>query len=118
MSLQELEERPVKKRRFFVEDLPDDSSSLYLEPRLSSEETALSETASGAISTGIDKESVARSQNYEEKTSEVHHTTTNKLDTELFASILGRNVPASTIRKLDELSGGNVEQGISTSCRR
>jgi hypothetical protein len=87
MSHADIEERPKKKRRFFVDDI--DEPALNPEPSLPDEvkpETA--ETVNGM---------------QEEKAV--------GFDPEGLEAIIGEKLSLGDVKKLEDLSGGNLEQG-------
>jgi DNA repair protein RAD5 len=95
----ELEQRPAKKRRFFVEDSPVHDSSLNAEPSLPDEVDALPEAHQ---SHGEGEE-----QGHEE------NLTSNGFDVDLLSSFVGESLPGETVSKLRELSGGDIQRGNS-----
>ena len=84
MSYVELEERPVKKRRFFVdepEDTPIQDATVNPEPSLPGEINALPDHSSPGF------------------------------NAEVFNSVVGETLPDSDIQRLRELSDNNLERG-------
>lgn len=92
MSFGELEERPAKKRRFFVDDSPVKDSTFTTEASLPDEIDALPEAAIPTTNSGANGSS-------------------KPFDAKLFASFVGESVLASIVDKLRELSGNNIERG-------
>lgn len=96
MSQADWEEPPPKKRRFFVED-PIDDASLQTEPTLPDEVNALPETLHST--SGVQPPSAPTG-----------------FDEQLFASIVDdHNIAPSSIRRLRDLSGDNLERGMHSS---
>jgi DNA repair protein RAD5 len=91
MDLVDLEERPTKKRRFFVEDSPSPESkdAQSPEPLLSD---ALPETD-------------PHSSQGEEPISE-------GFDIDLLSSFVGEQLPDDTVQRLKELSGNDLQRGM------
>lgn len=101
MSFADVDERPAKKRRFFVdEESPIADPTLDPKPSLPDEINALSETVPDAAPAGETAD-----------TPDAGRDGTAGFDTELFASVVGEQVPQSTISKLQELSGGDIQRG-------
>lgn len=96
MSYGDLEERPAKKRRFFVDDSPAPDTTLTAETSLPDEVNALEETESGPASEGGKANGNGSDADF---------------DVSLLESFVGEPLPLSTIERLKELSGNNVERG-------
>jgi DNA repair protein RAD5 len=95
MGHPELEERPAKKRRFFVEDDLTPSSSTSTQstgPLLSSE---IQGSGTGA------------------NTLETTSTNNDAFDVELLASVIGETLSTSVVEQLRQASDGNIERGAS-----
>lgn len=101
MSFADVDERPAKKRRFFLDE---DSSiadhTLDPEPSLPDEINALPETLPDATAA---KETA--------ETPSIEQDAVGGFDTSLFASVVGEQVSESTIKRLQELSGGDIQRG-------
>lgn len=104
MSFAESPERPKKKRRFFVDDSPVQDHSFAAEPSLPDEINALPE-AQGS---------------YQQPSTTAANSSSDKtlsqqigFDAELFASIIGEQLPAKTISTLENVSGGDVQRAIN-----
>lgn len=95
----ELEQRPTKKRRFFVEDSPVHDSSLNAEPSLPDEVDALPEAP--------------RSDGEGEEQGHEENLTTNGFDVDLLSSFVGERLPEETVSRLKELSSGDIQRGNS-----
>ncbi|EOD44325.1 putative dna repair protein rad5 protein [Neofusicoccum parvum UCRNP2] len=102
MSFTDIEERPAKKRRFFVEDEPHPDSSFSHEPSLPDEVDALPDALPDA--------GVAAETN-------VLDTPQNAgpvgFDADLFASFVGEQVPADVLRRLQEVSENDIQRAIN-----
>jgi DNA repair protein RAD5 len=92
----DLEQRPAKKRRFFVEDSPVHDSSLSGEPSLPDEVNALPETG-----------------RRDERATDF--ASSDGFDVTLLCSFVGEQLPEETLSKLRELSDGDVQRGRSAS---
>lgn len=95
MSLQSLDERPAKKRRFFVEDEPVDDSTLSSVP----------DKIDAVPEPGQHVETVGEAP----VESDASNTA---FDADLFASFVGEQVPDSTLKKLQELSVNDIQRGM------
>ena len=95
MSLQSLDERPAKKRRFFVEDEPVDDSTLSSVP----------DKIDAVPEPGQHVETVGEAP-FESDASNT------AFDADLFASFVGEQVPDSTLKKLQELSVNDIQRGM------
>jgi hypothetical protein len=106
MSSPVSESRPVKKRRFFVED-PSDEDHEYLtsEDTHSPQPIKQSATENGAAeTTSSNPESTA-----------IANSELLGFDVNLLNAVAGEELPSSTVLKLRELSNGNIERGRSSS---
>ncbi|KAF2421570.1 DNA repair protein, RAD5 [Tothia fuscella] len=92
MSYGDLEQRPAKKRRFFVEDSPEKDNTLSAEASLPDEINALDQSA-GNTASGFVRE--------------------GEFDVSLLESFVGEPLSLETIEKLKDLSGNNVERAIN-----
>jgi DNA repair protein RAD5 len=90
MDFADLEERPTKKRRFFVEDSPDSESkdTRSPEPPLSD---ALPDTHLQA--------------------SQGDKPISEGFDIDLLSSFIGEHLPEETVQRLKELSGNDLQRG-------
>ncbi|KAK8209850.1 SNF2 family N-terminal domain-containing protein [Phyllosticta capitalensis] len=96
MSLQSLDERPAKKRRFFVKDEPVDDSTLSSVP----------DKIDAVPEPGQHVETVGEAP--------VESDGSNTaFDADLFASFVGEQVPDSTLKKLQELSVNDIQRAIN-----
>lgn len=112
MSQADVEQRPAKKRRFFVEDPPAADQTVYnatsASPEIASTPRIGGITASQhgqATSSNIYLHNDRSVQGVE-----VHH---EGFDTELFASFVGEVVPEETMEKLRVAAGDNMERAIN-----
>ncbi|EON70016.1 hypothetical protein W97_09282 [Coniosporium apollinis CBS 100218] len=103
MSFADVDERPAKKRRFFLdEDSPIADHTLDPEPSLPDETNALPETLPDATAA---KETA--------ETPSIEQDAAGGFDTSLFASVVGEQVPQSTIKRLQELTGGDIQRAVN-----
>jgi len=98
MSFGDLEERPAKKRRFFVDDSPVVDRTLSEEPSATDEANAFPEAPS-APSTAPQQRGVG-------------DVTSEAFDGDLLENFLGEHLPYSTVQRLKELSGDDIERGM------
>lgn len=89
----DIEQRPHKKRRFFVDD-PADDTTLSTEPSLPDEINTVPET--NAYATHVEQEQKA-----------------DVFDAETLKAVAGADVPDSAIRSLQGRFGNNLEQAIN-----
>jgi DNA repair protein RAD5 len=104
MSYGDLEERPAKKRRFFVDDSPPPDPTLAAEPSFPDELNALPESVQGPAATAgpTDRNGGAAES-------------VDGFDPSLLASFIGEQLPEPTIQRLKELSGNSIERGMFDS---
>lgn len=95
----ELEQRPAKKRRFFVEDSPVHDGSPNAEPCLPDKVDALPE--------------IDRSHGEGQEQGHERNLTSNGFDVDLLSSFVGEELPEETVSRLKELSGGDIQRGNS-----
>ncbi|OCK82335.1 hypothetical protein K432DRAFT_402989 [Lepidopterella palustris CBS 459.81] len=103
MSSADIEERPAKKRRFFVDDSPIADRTLHHQPSLPDEIDALPDTLP-------DAQPVDLTQDDEDHES---GPDSEGFDSELFASVIGERVPLSTLQKLKNLSDNDIQRAIN-----
>ncbi|KAF5015755.1 hypothetical protein F66182_12797, partial [Fusarium sp. NRRL 66182] len=97
-------ERPAKKRRFFVED---ENGTSHLN-------VSQQDTSSQADSPLNDQDSDMISENPIERTAAQQPVQdANGFDAQLFASIVGQDVPETTITMIQQAAGGNMERAIN-----
>lgn len=91
-NMADIDERPPKKRRFFVDEPPSDDPSVTTETSLPDEVNALPEVPAPAngVSSGGDV-----------------------FDADTFRAIAGDNVPGSAVRSLQGRFGNHLEQAIN-----
>ncbi|KAF2809134.1 DNA repair protein, RAD5 [Mytilinidion resinicola] len=106
MSSVEFQERPAKKRRFFVEDpsSPIVDRTLHHEPSLAD---ALPDATPDADA--IESIDLTQSDNEERTATE----NAGGFDGELFASVVGERVAPSVLRKLKEQCGDDIQKAIN-----
>lgn len=121
MSYPDVEQRPAKKRRFFVEDSPATDRTLHQEPSLADAIDALPETSpathkSGKSGTVSDDGRLTSSHTDTSTHNQTTPPTANGVagfDKELFASFVGQDVPTETLEKLRLVAGDNMERAIN-----
>ena len=100
MSLAELEQRPAKKRRFFVEDSPtEEETSPNSKPSSPNVQDAFAGTA----------------RSDDERQEQDHKGSSpplNGFDVDLLSSFVGEQLPEDTVLRLKDLSGGDIQRGI------
>ena len=118
MSCPDVEQRPAKKRRFFVEDPPIEDCTPYREPALPDELDALPETSPSTRTreTSIDGVHLSSSQtdistlpNGMGSDSGVEEG----FDNALFESFVGCTVSPGTLQKLRRVAGDDMERAIN-----
>jgi DNA repair protein RAD5 len=99
MSLEEVEERPAKKRRFLIGDslIPDRSGTPETSPS--------------------PEENTPQDPTPQSSSQEISNRASDPFDVELLNGIVGEELPASTVDRLRELSGNNTERGRHISAR-
>ena len=109
MSFADLEGRPSKKRRFFVEESPEDAT-LTLESTLPDEINSPRHVESNTTGSGSrpDQGAGRNSIHAEQGNSD---TPSNAFDVDLFVSIVGENVSNEAVEKLQQMCGNDVQQG-------
>ena len=109
MTSASLEARPSKKRRFFVEEEQSADATLASTPSLPDEIKAPSHTKSdNAVDTGENIDAAERNES---------STLQDAFDVDLFFSIVGEKVADEIIRKLQDISGNDVQRGMSLQVR-
>ncbi|KAK7558774.1 SNF2 family N-terminal domain-containing protein [Phyllosticta citricarpa] len=103
MSLGGFDERPAKKRRFFVEEEPANDSTLNNQPSLPDEIDAVPESGQHVVTIGDPPAD----------TKDTNDAPNAGFDADLFASFVGEQVPDSTLEKLQELSVNDIERAIN-----
>jgi DNA repair protein RAD5 len=97
-------ERPAKKRRFFVEDENGESHLQH---------GSQQNTSSQAYSPDDQGSDTINDQPIETTTAQQPARDTNEFDAQLFTSIVGQDVPETTIAKIRQAAGGNMERAIN-----
>ena len=118
MSYVDIEQRPTKKRRFFVDEpeLPD--ASPPSEPARQNDDGALPDT-SPSIRTRESSVDGAHLPSSQTDLSTNYNTTpkvgksNDGFDKNLLESFVGQSIPSETLEKLHVISGGNVERAIN-----
>lgn len=118
MDLPDIDNRPRKKRRFFVDDPPEAESSVSSNEALSKDADALSSTSPNTTSEGTISE---EAQPASSPTSISIHNDVNDLpqdgptgfDKETFQAFIGDKVATSTFEKIRAVSGDNMERAIN-----
>lgn len=106
MSYAEFQEPPPKKRRFFVED-PVEDETLHPEPSLPDELNALPDAHYGS------SDRIAGGVGNDANVITAPGATDNSgFDIELFSSIVGEQLPPSTLQRLQEQSGNDLQRGM------
>lgn len=107
MSCADVMERPTKKRRFFVEEESVQDQSFSAEPSFPDELNAIPDTAADAPSRLDPDQAPSATDN------QVHQdsSTANGFDPELFSSVVGEQLPATTISTLQSICGDDVQRG-------
>ena len=104
MSSVDIEERPAKKRRFFIDDSPIADRTFQHEPSSGEGIDALQKT----IPNGKPIDSTDLAEHYRDLDS---NGAGEEFDSELFAGVIGEQVPPSVIQKLKDLSGSDLQRG-------
>jgi DNA repair protein RAD5 len=107
MNAPELEHRPAKKRRFFVDDaendLPQDTSSLPF--------GASSSRPSSSTSTNVQLKSSETEVG--DLQSQDANTTPAEFDATTFSAFVGEDVPPDTLQKISDAAGNDLERAIN-----
>ncbi len=124
MSYLDIEQRPAKKRRFFVEESPVVDRTLQHGPTLSDEVDALptsppslgnKDSANGTVSpassqlNGTRADAGGKGKHNAPETQGEH---AEGFDTGTFASFVGEEVEPETLSRLREAAGGDMERGM------
>ena len=117
MSFPDVEQRPAKKRRFFVKDPPVEDQSLYSKPASRDEISALLETSPRTRETSVEVNQLLSSQTdpstLEESPSRSNSGDNVGFDKALFESFVGEAVPKETLQKIQKIAGDNMEKAIN-----
>ena len=118
MSAVDVEQRPAKKRRFFVEDPPLEDRTLYREPALPDELDALPETSPSTRT----RETSTDGAHFPSSQTDIS-TLRNGMglisgadagfDRALFESFVGGTVSPETIQRLRKVAGDDMERAIN-----
>lgn len=117
MSSAEVSGRPLKKRRFFVDDPPEED--VPPKPSPSNDPNVLANISQNVVSrestavekgTGHNNEGKNQTSPLPEEQSTI---SSNGLDKQLFESIVGGEVPDGIMERLQEMSGGNMERAMN-----
>src|SRR6201996_1921479 len=104
-------ERPAKKRRFFVED--ENGASNGHDAQNVSQQDISSQADFPVNDKGNDTIDERQQQSNESTTVQQNHPDANGFDAQLFTSIVGQDVPETTIAKIRKAAGGNLERAIN-----
>lgn len=107
MSCADIMEPPTKKRRFFVEEDPVQGQSFSAEASFPDELNALPDTAADAPSRLDSEDRANTSDNHSLECDSAR----NGFDPELFTSVVGEQLPVSTINTLQSICGDDVQRG-------
>ncbi len=114
MSHAEVEQRPAKKRRFFVEDSPIADRTVYATS--SHDETdASAENASHSGTTRSPTRASGQAASHVDVSQDVgkKEAQNGGFDAEVFASFVGEHVPEETMERLRAAAGNNMERAIN-----
>ncbi|KAL9096993.1 MAG: hypothetical protein Q9165_000957 [Trypethelium subeluteriae] len=117
MSFADIEGRPSKKRRFFVEDENSGDATLSPGPSLPDEINAQSyvePSDSGSSSRQSHKTGQKGILNERDGL----NLQSDVFDSGLFTSIVGENVSDQIVRKLQQMCGNDVQRGVWTLCSK
>ena len=107
----DIDQRPAKKRRFFVEDSPEP------EPTLSSTASPLNDALSTANTTPqdtlLEPNSSQTDLSVHNGKEQISRDPSNMFEKEIFESFVGDKVMPATFDKLREVSGDNLERAIN-----
>ena len=118
MSFTNVEQRPVKKRRFFIDESPVVDQPLYSEPSLPDELNALPE-ASPSIRTRQSSNEGSRLPSSQTDITPPSHAelsfdkSPTGFNRKLFASFVGEDVSENVMQRLRELAGDDMERAIN-----
>ena len=117
MTFPDIEQRPVKKRRFFVDDPPVEDQTLRSKPTLTDETSVLPDTSPRTRETSTEGIQLHSSQTelsaYEESHSRPDSSENVGFDKALFESFVGEAVPIEALQKLRKLAGDDMERAIN-----
>jgi DNA repair protein RAD5 len=113
MSIEDMEEPPTKKRRFFQEEPEILDTSLAQEPSLPDEINASYTAHAGKeLTNGSAKDGKQYGQAIDSQPPRSENIVTG-FDQETFESFVGDKVPADVLRRLREASGDNMERAVN-----
>ena len=118
MSCPDVEQRPAKKRRFFVEDPPIEDRTLYREPALADELDALPETSPSTRTRETSTDGVHLSSSQTDISTLQNDTGSVRgaeegFDSALFESFVGCTVSPDTMQRLRRVAGDDMEGAIN-----
>ncbi|RDI87856.1 hypothetical protein Vi05172_g2141 [Venturia inaequalis] len=99
MSFGDIEERPAKKRRFFVEDSPVADKTVKIEDSKPDESNATPDITPQSSTGPLQERDL--------------NSAPDGFDVDLLNGIAGEELPASVVDKLKKLSGNNIERAIN-----
>ncbi len=107
----DIDQRPAKKRRFFVEDSPEPERTLF--STVSPLNDALSTANTTPQETPIEPNSSQTDLSIHNSKDEATVDASNGFEKETFESFVGDKVAPATFNKLREVSGDNMERAIN-----
>lgn len=114
MSSADIEMRPAKKRRFFVED---DKSPVQTSPEVTASAEAVSRPKDNGTVPDVDMLELSRQDLPEKGEREKNGLGTQieagGFDSELFNTLVGEDVPAETIGRIRDASKDNLERAVN-----
>lgn len=114
MSHAEVEQRPAKKRRFFVEDSPIADRTVYAtSSHDQSDASAENVSHSGTTRSPTKASGQAASHVHVNQDVGKEEAQNGGFDAELFASFVGEYVPQETMERLRAAAGDNMERAIN-----
>lgn len=118
MDFAEIDHRPRKKRRFFVDDPPETESSVSLNEPLSKDVDALLSTSPNTTleETFPEEAQLASSQTHSDVHNDIDGTYQDDptgFGKETFQAFIGDKVASSTFEKIRAASGDNIERAIN-----
>ncbi|KAI9879880.1 MAG: DNA helicase rad5 [Pleopsidium flavum] len=118
MSQADVEQRPAKKRRFFVEDSPIADPAAYAASSSPNKPEVVPGIASSIRTEGTSENQYGQASTQNKVRQNVDVVEGNKVqnegfDTELFASFVGEKVDEETMERLRVAAGDNLERAIN-----
>lgn len=113
MSSAEVSERPLKKRRFFVEDPPEEDLSSKLLPPTAIDEPLGNSSNAGAREASADGNDPVGQDGVSNGSIPSVRNPLNGFNKELFENVVGGEVPEGIMERLQEMAGDNMERAIN-----